>query len=67
MRIVNPVIIPRNHKVEEVLDAANTGDLSLLRDLLDVLKTPYENKESHQIYQEPATPSEHVYQTFCGT
>mgnify|MGYP001489830511 CR=1 FL=1 len=67
MRTVNPVIIPRNHKVEEVLAAANAGDVSLLRDLLDVLKAPYENKESYKIYQDPPTSSEYIYQTFCGT
>ena len=31
MRSVNPLIIPRNHKVEEVLEAANNNDLTLLK------------------------------------
>ena len=68
MRSTNPLIIPRNHKVEEALDAASiNGDLVPMHNLLEVLKTPYDNKSEITAYQNPPAPSEHVYQTFCGT
>ena len=41
MKSVNPVVIPRNHKVEEVLDAANEGDFKPFHKLLAILKEPY--------------------------
>ena len=43
MHSVNPIIIPRNHKVEEALTAANNGDLEVMNKLLTVLEKPYEN------------------------
>ena len=67
MRSVNPIVIPRNHKVEEVLDAANKDDLNPFHDFLKVLKKPYENQIKNNNYQSPAPPSEKKYQTFCGT
>ena len=45
MRSANPVVIPRNHKVEEALDAANNDDLNPLKNLLRVLEKPYEDQE----------------------
>ena len=38
---VNPVYIPRNHLVEEALDAATAGDLDPFHRLVDVLADPY--------------------------
>ena len=68
MRTTNPLIIPRNHKVEEALDAASiNGDLVPMYNLLEVLKKPYDNQSAITAYQSPPAPSEHVYQTFCGT
>ena len=67
MRSVNPIVIPRNHKVEEVLEAANKDDLNPLHDFLKVLEKPYENQSKTNNYQSPAPPSEKKYQTFCGT
>jgi serine/tyrosine/threonine adenylyltransferase len=68
MRHTNPVIIPRNHKVEEALNAAGVnGDFKLLYDLIEVLKKPYEDRPEIKIYQDPPKPSNYVYQTFCGT
>ena len=45
MRSVNPIVIPRNHKVEEALDAANNNDLTLLSKLTKVLEKPYQNQK----------------------
>ena len=67
MRITNPLIIPRNHKVEESLDAANIGDLVPMYNLLEVLKKPYDSRSEITAYRSPPAPSEHIYQTFCGT
>ena len=68
MRATNPLIIPRNHKVEEALDAASiNGDLIPMYNLLKFLKKPYDNQSAIPTYQSPPAPSEHVYQTFCGT
>ncbi|MDC1197145.1 YdiU family protein [Pelagibacteraceae bacterium] len=67
MHSVNPIIIPRNHKVEEALTAANNGDLEVMNKLLTVLKKPYENQNSIIDFQSPAPSSDKAYQTFCGT
>jgi len=67
MRSVNPIVIPRNHKVEEVLEAANKDDLNPFHDFLKVLEKPYENQSKTNNYQSPAPTSEKKYQTFCGT
>ena len=67
MRHVNPAIIPRNHRVEEALAAAEDhNDLSVLNRLLNVLATPYEAGPGSEIYQ--MLPSDDGnYRTFCGT
>ena len=65
MKKNNPIVIPRNHKVEEALEAANNNDLSLTNKLLSILNKPYDNKNDINDYQSPSSNSE--YQTFCGT
>jgi len=67
MQSNNPLVIPRNHKVEEALGAANNGNLNLAKNLLKILEKPYENKKGISEYQLPAAPSNKIYKTFCGT
>ncbi|MEZ4483178.1 MAG: YdiU family protein [Syntrophotaleaceae bacterium] len=67
MRAHNPAVIPRNHRVEAALTAAEEGDLSVLRRLLEVLGNPYEERPEYDAYRQPAPPSACAYQTFCGT
>ena len=67
MHSVNPMVIPRNNKVEEVLEAAKKDALNPFHDFLKVLAKPYENQSKTNNYQSPAPPSEKKYQTFCGT
>jgi len=67
MRANNPVVIPRNHKVKQVLDAATNGDLQPVKDLLSALQEPYKNSSDLKPYQSPPKPEEKVCQTFCGT
>lgn len=67
MKQTNPVIIPRNHKVEQALEAAHHDDFKPFRDLLTALEEPYTDRAFIKSYQTPPTPNERVYQTFCGT
>ena len=67
MKSVNPLVIPRNHKVEEVLESANNNDLSPLKKLINVLEKPYEKTKENIDYQSPAPVSDKKYKTFCGT
>ena len=68
MRVSNPAIIPRNHRVEEALDAAvDRSDYSVMQRLLDALRVPYEDSPLHVDYRAPSVPSDEPYQTFCGT
>jgi uncharacterized protein YdiU (UPF0061 family) len=69
MHAVNPVYIPRNHKVEEALDAAvELGNYEPFEQLLAVLQRPFEEKKEHAAYAEPATAQQSAgYRTFCGT
>jgi len=67
MRSANPLVIPRNHKVEEALEAANKNDLDPIKNLIKVLERPYENHAKIEEYQSPTPFSNKEYQTFCGT
>ena len=67
MKTANPIFIPRNHRVEEALAAANQDDLEPLRRLLKVLSNPFEKHEGDEELAFPPTPNEEVLQTFCGT
>lgn len=67
MRAVNPARIPRNHKVEEALAAANYGDFSFFERLLEALAEPFEDRPEFDDYTIPPKPEERVLQTFCGT
>ena len=46
MRSVNPLIIPRNHKVEEALEAANNNNLHPMKNLLKALHNPYDDNDN---------------------
>jgi len=67
MRSYNPLVIPRNHKVEDALESANSGDLNPAKNLLKILEKPYEENMEINKYQSAAPPSDIVYKTFCGT
>ncbi|MSU79743.1 MAG: YdiU family protein [Gemmataceae bacterium] len=67
MQAVNPAVIPRNHRVEEALLAAEDhDDLSVLHRLLAALASPYEARAESAYYQEPPA-DDGSYRTFCGT
>ena len=67
MKSNNPIVIPRNHKVEEALAEADKGSLDKMKKLLAILKNPYDNQNNIEEYQVPAPLSNEKYQTFCGT
>jgi serine/tyrosine/threonine adenylyltransferase len=68
MRMANPAFIPRNHRVQAVLDAAiERQDFQPFEELLDVVSRPYEDRPGLERYTTPARPEECVRQTFCGT
>jgi uncharacterized protein YdiU (UPF0061 family) len=68
MRAVNPAFIPRNHRVEAVIEAAmNRDDFAPFEELLTVLSKPYEDQPAFTDYAEPPQPHQRVLQTFCGT
>ena len=66
MKNNNPLIIPRNHKVEEALEAAEKNNLEPFNNLVEILKNPYIQKDDILDYQIPSN-SDKKYQTFCGT
>ena len=64
----NPIYIPRNHKVEEALEAAIAGDLEPVRTLLQVLQRPFTESAEFASYALPAAQSfTSCFRTFCGT
>ncbi|MDB5478792.1 MAG: hypothetical protein JWM96_1287 [Alphaproteobacteria bacterium] len=67
MRRHNPEIIPRNHRVEEALAAAEAGDIEPVHLLLDALRDPYATRGDRQGYLDPSVEKNMPYQTFCGT
>ena len=67
MKSVNPVVIPRNHKIEEALKTASEGNLKNFNEFLIILQTPYGNKNNILDFQQPAPITNEKYQTFCGT
>jgi uncharacterized protein YdiU (UPF0061 family) len=68
MRSVNPAFIPRNHRVEAVIEAAvNRDDFAPFEELLTVLSRPHEDQPAFAGYAEGPEPHQRVLQTFCGT
>jgi uncharacterized protein YdiU (UPF0061 family) len=67
MDSVNPVYIPRNHRVEEALAAATTGDLEPFDRLLGVLRHPFDERPGLDAYAAPAPATSEPYRTYCGT
>jgi uncharacterized protein YdiU (UPF0061 family) len=67
MGTVNPVFIPRNHRVEQMIEAAYADDFEPFERLLAVLSTPYTEQPENAAYEMPPQPEEVVHWTYCGT
>ena len=68
MRRVNPAYIPRNHRVEAVIEAAiERDDFGPFEEFLTVLSKPCEDQTAFAHYSEAPEPNGRIYRTFCGT
>ncbi len=68
MRLANPAFIPRNHRIEALIQAAVLrDDFEPFETLVRVLERPYEDQPEHASLSEPPKPEERVENTFCGT
>jgi uncharacterized protein YdiU (UPF0061 family) len=68
MRQVNPAFIPRNHRIEQVINAAvENQDFGPFAKMSTALSQPYQPLEGFESYADPPQPAERVLQTFCGT
>jgi len=67
MRLTNPAVIARNHRVEQAIAAACAGDLEPMRRLTKVLETPFTLASEDAEFAAPPLPHERVTRTFCGT
>ncbi len=67
MRAANPILIPRNHRVEYAIQSAYGGDFAPFHHLVDALAAPYADQVEYADLETPPRPEEIVYETFCGT
>lgn len=67
MRAANPAFIPRNHRIEEAIQAGVADDLAPFERLMAVLATPFDHQPEHSELQASPTEQQMVRQTFCGT
>jgi uncharacterized protein YdiU (UPF0061 family) len=67
MNSVNPLFIPRNHRVEQAINQAVDGDLGVFEDLNTVLARPFDEQPEFARYAEAPEQHERVARTFCGT
>ncbi|GAB5561655.1 MAG: YdiU family protein [Synoicihabitans sp.] len=67
MQTANPVRIPRNHRVEQAIQAGYQGDFTSFHRLVDALAEPFAEDDDFADFEAPAKPEERVTETFCGT
>jgi uncharacterized protein YdiU (UPF0061 family) len=68
LRTSNPAFIPRNHRIEQIIEAAiDREDFSRFHEMTDVLSRPFDEQTDHEFYARPPQHEERVLQTFCGT
>ena len=67
MRRTNPVFIPRNHRIEEAIEAGNGGDFAPFDRLNEVLQHPFTPQAEFNEFEAAPLPDEVVHATFCGT
>ena len=67
MRAANPILIPRNHRVEQAIQSGYGGDFAPFHRLVDALAKPFAEQPEYADLEAPPQPDEVVHQTFCGT
>ena len=63
----NPAVIPRNHRIEQMIEAAVGGDYAPFERMNEVLARPYEDQPDAEDLTRPPLADEVVQATFCGT
>ena len=64
---INPVYIPRNHQIQQVIDLAYQNDFSKMLEMIEVIKQPFEESEEYSSYTKAPREEQKVQRTFCGT
>jgi uncharacterized protein YdiU (UPF0061 family) len=67
MRAANPILIPRNHQIEQAIQCAYDGDFAPFHRLVDALAAPYADQVEYADLETPPRPEEIIHETFCGT
>lgn len=67
MRAANPILMPRNHRVEQAIQAGYAGDFTPFHQLVEALAKPYDDRPEFSDLEAAAKPEERVTETFCGT
>ncbi len=67
MQGANPIFIPRNHRIEEMIQAALVGDYAPFERLLSILSDPYNEQPESEAFERPPTADQIIHETFCGT
>lgn len=67
MKSVSPVVIPRNHQIEQVIQSALQNDYAPFHLMLNAIKHPFERIEKFQEFTVPPQAGERISATFCGT
>ena len=67
MHAANPVLIPRNHQIEAMIEAAVAGDFAPFHRMNAALAQPFEDSVEYADLSLPPKPDERVLQTYCGT
>ena len=67
MTLNNPMVIPRNHQVQDIINLSENGDRDKLHQFMDALSSPYHLDKKYSLYQVPPTLKQKIKNTFCGT
>ena len=67
MNARNPAVVPRNHLVDETLQAATDGDLDPFNRLLVVVTNPFDEPDDPRMAQPAPEEFTARFRTFCGT
>jgi uncharacterized protein YdiU (UPF0061 family) len=67
MHSTNPCLIPRNHRIEQMISSAVAGDMSPFEEMMRAYSTPFDSVSENVHLRKPPMPEEVVRETFCGT
>ena len=67
MQNANPILIPRNHRVEQAIQSGYQEDFTSFHRLVDALQHPFAEQDEYADLESPPRPEEVIHETFCGT